>query len=510
MNEQLRQKLCDIVAAHGAGVADDPGRCGELLRHAAPEDGAGVEALLRALEARVPARLALLTEPLAMAPLTSGLVRRLVDEQGLSEEAARWAVESWAAALGKGDAAAAAGGLPAYEHVLAPPRRRWRFLWYLLPALAVAAALAGWWWSGQRAELRRFGGRNGGVYYLSLNADGHRLLGACGDGLLRLWDVDSGEEDRPIKPVLKNVFDAALSPDGRLALWCGGAVKSENGKYVPEDCAVRGRNLETGSDFPEPFDKAEVPFYCVAFSPDGRLALAGLGDYEHKEGESAGKDKKPLPKDCVVRLYEVTRKPMTLSAFGASTVGLLGSPNGEGPLLAASALFPGRTTALRDLKGHDAPVWRAVFTPDGRRVVSAGMDGTLRLWDVADGHELKRVEVRDKAHVVSLAVSPDGRRLLTGDNQARLTLWDLDELEPQREIKCSGQVVAAVAFSPDGRRALSGGDDYMMRLWDAETLTELRHFPGHTSSVYGVAFLDDGRRALSGSSDGTIRVWKLP
>jgi hypothetical protein len=475
MNEQLRQKLCDIVAAHGTGVADDPGRCGELLRQAAPEDGAGVEALLRALEVRVPARLALLTEPLAMAPVTSGLVRRLVDEQGLSEEAARWAVESWAAALGKGDSAAAPAGLPAYEHVLAPPRRRWRFLWYLLPALAVAAALAGWWWSGQRAELRRFGGRNGGVYYLSLDADRHRLLGACGDGLLRLWDVDSGEEDKPIKPVLKNVFDVALSPDGRLALWCGGAIKSENGKFVPEDCAVRGYNPETRSDLPEPFDKAEVPFYCVAFSPDGRLALAGLGDYEHKEGESAGKDKKLVPKDCVVRLYDV--------ATGK---------------------------ALRDLKGHKSPVWRAVFTPDSRRVVSADMDGTLRLWDVADGRELKSAEVSKKAHIVCLDVSPDGRRLLTGDNQARLTLWDLDELEPQREVKCSGQVVAAVAFSPDGRRALSGGDDYMLRLWDAETLAELRHFPGHTSAVYGVAFLDDGRRALSGSSDGTIRVWRLP
>ncbi|HEX5270958.1 MAG TPA: hypothetical protein VFW33_10740, partial [Gemmataceae bacterium] len=177
MTEQLRQKLCDIVAAHGTTVADDPARCGELLRQAAPEDGAGVEALLGALKAHVPARLALLTEPLAMAPVTSGLVRRLVDEQGLSEEAARWAVESWAVALGKGgEGAAPPGPFSAYGHVLAPPRRRWRFLWYLLPALAVAAALGGWWWSGQRAELRRFGGRTNGVFYPTLDADERTLL----------------------------------------------------------------------------------------------------------------------------------------------------------------------------------------------------------------------------------------------------------------------------------------------------------------------------------------------
>ena len=98
-----------------------------LTTKAAPEDGAAVDALVRALEAHVPARLALLTEPLTLAPLTSGLVRRLVDEQGLSEEAARWAVETWAAALGKADGTepALANRFPAYEHLLAPPRRGW-------------------------------------------------------------------------------------------------------------------------------------------------------------------------------------------------------------------------------------------------------------------------------------------------------------------------------------------------------------------------------------------------
>jgi WD40 repeat protein len=226
----------------------------------------------------------------------------------------------------------------------------------------------------------------------------------------------------------------------------------------------------------------DVPVYHVAFSPDGRLALACMGWWEYKESEYVfTKDKKSVPKDCVMRLYDVATGQQVLK-----------------------------------LEGHKEPVYRAVFTPDGRHIVSAGLDSTLRLWEADTGHdlksgrELKKADVPDKAHVLCLAVSPDGRRLLTGDDQSRVALWNLDDLGLEYEQKRSTQSVRGVAFSPDGRRAVSGGDDFLVRLWDVDTLTELRHFPGHTSPVNGVAFLPDGRHALSGSSDGTIRIWRLP
>jgi WD40 repeat protein len=526
MNEALRQKLCEIVTTHGAAVADDPSRCGDLLRQAAPEDGDGVEALLCALKAHIPARLALLTEPLALAPLTAGLVRRLMDEQGLSEEFARWAVESWAIALGKGgEAVFSSSQASAYQHLLAPPRRsRWRWLRYALPVLLVVGSFGGWWWAAQRSEERRIGGRTGGVYHMAVSPDGRTILGVCGDKMLRVWDVESGRELRSfegfqgtIRSYIFSLSDApnvAIAPDGRLALSCGGCASANKLPYTDTD--VRLWDLTTGEklkSFPDPkFPVYHVPFapdgrllpeslifptgvpvYSVAFSPDGRMALAGMGGWKTLTDDPEYVKKHP----------EIKGDPAELYFFNPD-----GTPNTKECVLRLYDVKSGREK--QRFEGHKREVLRAAFSPNGKYIVSAALDGTLRLWDVASGKVVRQVTLPPKTVITCMAVSPDGRWLLTGDNQSALALWNLETLEMEREEKHTGQSVRGVAFSPDGRRALSGGDDYILRLWNLPDLTEVRHFPGHTKSITDVAFLPDGRSGVSSSEDGTIRIWRLP
>src|SRR5262249_8061083 len=92
MHDLPRQKLCDLIENHGPGILDDWQRCQAWLRSSCPDDKREVNVLLAALKERVPQEL-----------IASGnedvAIHRLTNELALSEEAARWAVESWMQAL---------------------------------------------------------------------------------------------------------------------------------------------------------------------------------------------------------------------------------------------------------------------------------------------------------------------------------------------------------------------------------------------------------------------------
>lgn len=100
MNNIPRQKLRELIIQYGRELCDNPQRCEALLRDVCGEYRREIFTLINALKARVAADLSASTgrEPLPL--LRSRLEYRLQDELAISEEAARWAVDSWAFALG--------------------------------------------------------------------------------------------------------------------------------------------------------------------------------------------------------------------------------------------------------------------------------------------------------------------------------------------------------------------------------------------------------------------------
>jgi len=112
--------------------------------------------------------------------------------------------------------------------------------------------------------------------------------------------------------------------------------------------------------------------------------------------------------------------------------------------------------------------------------------------------------------VQSVAILPDGRRAVTGSWDGSLWLWELETGKELRRFQGHTGIVMSAAITPDGRRVLTASYDNTLRLWDIEAGAELYRFEGHTAKVHTAALSPDGRYALSGSDDGTMRLWELP
>jgi WD40 repeat protein len=170
---------------------------------------------------------------------------------------------------------------------------------------------------------------------------------------------------------------------------------------------------------------------------------------------------------------------------------------------------------LHHLKGHDGPVNCVVFTPDGRHVLSGGVDKSIRIWDSETGKEIKRFQ----AHffqVWSLAVSPNGDRVVSGGTWQTPRLWDMKNARLVLSFTLPGGDQAEklhdanVVFNHDGSRVLAaGGPDGKIRLWNAHDGRMLLELEGHKGGTSSVAISADDRYALSGGFDNTVRYWDL-
>ena len=158
------------------------------------------------------------------------------------------------------------------------------------------------------------------------------------------------------------------------------------------------------------------------------------------------------------------------------------------------------------LDGHEDFVRAIRFHPGGARIASGSDDGTIRIWDVTKGKEVRSI---DSGHgwVLSLSYDPDGELLASGGRDGTVKIWGPKSHEPIETLPGHPWWVTSVAFHPGGGLLASAGDDPTIRLWHTTTWESKGAWKGHKGWIDTIQFRPDGAWLASSGYDGKILLW---
>jgi WD40 repeat protein/serine/threonine protein kinase len=392
--------------------------------------------------------------------------------------------------------------------------------------------------------VRTLRGHKGRVWAVAFSPDGRLLASASADKRVMVWDLTTnpakGEDLKPLF-ILRGhkgpVGGVTFSPDGKRLASASTAD------------AVKLWDVTTGKQlhhWPAPRPRSLGGWFAVAaFSPGGEWLASGAGEHTVKVWEVAtgrevctlrghagpvstvafSRDGQRLvskSQDASVRIWDLATGREAVVASGRHSNGTwCAALSPDGRLLAVGGGHTDGAVRLHDaatgelvhtLQGHIERVVSVAFSPDGKRLASAGLDKHVKLWDPATGQEV--LTLRGHTDVVwRVLFSPDGRRLASASGDGTVRVWDATPAEEApdprtRTLRGHAGIVYGVAFSPGGRHLASASADKTVKVWEAATGKEVRNLRGHTDKVLGVAFIDKDRLA-SASMDRTVRLWDV-
>lgn len=236
--------------------------------------------------------------------------------------------------------------------------------------------------------------------------------------------------------------------------------------------------------------------HSVAFSPDGETLATGDGTGTVRLWNMRGGELK-----TTIQAHTNWAFSLAWSGGGKQLV----TGGGDNLVHIFESSDPARP--VKTLRGHVKDVHAVALTPDGTRIVSAGDDKHIIVWDVATGSEVRRWRAHD-GPIPALAVNPDGRTIASGSRDDIIRLWDLGSGAMRDTLIGHGDDVLSIRFSPDGESLASASYDGTVRLWNVSSGKAIRILKGHTDRVFGVAFSPDGLR-LASAGDSTLRIWNI-
>lgn len=313
--------------------------------------------------------------------------------------------------------------------------------------------------------------------------NGSQIATSSHDKTVRIWDATTGNVESVLSGHTDGVKSCYFSPDGS--------------KIVSSSLDKTVRVWESTYPHSEIIEGHSDGVRSCCFSPDGRKVASAGGEFEGNDNTL-----KIWDVDTGILLHTIQghTKGVTCCCF---------SPNGY-KIASASKdktvkVWDANTyLLLATLDGHEGKVESCCFLLDGSRIASVSRN-KLRIWDACTGSLLDKFKVSPHKPWSSI-FSPDGSKLATATLSGTVMVWDTNTGALQSAV--SGRYCA---FSHDGRKIVSAANmtlgEIVATIWDAESGDELATLEGRPNGECSFAFSLDDRMIFSANLDKKLKLW---
>jgi WD40 repeat protein len=358
------------------------------------------------------------------------------------------------------------------------------------------------WDAATGKQVARLKGHKDRVVSAVFSPDGRRLLTASLDQTARLWDIAAQKEVASFQHA-SSLRSAVFRTDGRQVL-----------------TATFSRQMTTYLSVLPGIERPEVdPPAIEVLSEDQRWQSGGSGrsTVTYRSDPVLARIWDAASGEEIAPCQEPRTAPPRLMGYGTGMfnpnkdqvliVTPYSSANGTGAMAWSFEASTGKLLGSLDAAGK---AWNdlACLSPDGRcLLLVSNTVGTV--WAVAPlpGKDIATLKGHER-RIVGASFSPDGKRIVTASEDRTVRIWDAGTGTEQAVLRGHEQTLRSVAFSPDGQRVVTASDDQTARIWNLAPGWEYaKVLRGYQGKVNGVTFNPDGRRLLTASEDKTARVW---